>query len=567
MPASQARGISAFFRDAPRWEVVLVCALFVLVMALKLAYVPGLRIDSDEPQHLHVVWGWTQGQVQYRDYFDNHAPLFQLLVAPVMKGLGERADILFWMRLVMVPFFAASLYCLGVLGRRLFRAGLTHWAVLIAAVFPVFLMTSTEFRTDNLWMLGWFAFLAVFFGGELTLRRWFVSGLLLGATFSASMKTSLLLVSLLMGALPVLLWRGRREGFGFLKGIGPRLGVALAGAMVLPAVLLLFFAAQGALGDLYYCVFQHNMIAGHGRQLHWTFLGRVGLSAGFGALIYALSPSHSVAARRTTLFVSANLYLGLLHGYWPLITDQDYLPVVPVLILVSVLSGVEAALKLPFLASRRWVPKVACLIAVLGVGWSTISERNPFEVNHARLFEEGLEHLLKLAGPGDYLMDPKGETIFRKRPFYYVLEGVTHRRIKNGLLKDTVREDVVRTNTCVIFFNKRIPRRHRKWLQAEYVQVAHEIWVAGATVPAPAGSGERRFSVARPALYRVMNAEGPVAAVIDGRPCDGAVHLEPGEHVIEGSGELAVVWAKTHDAGLNPFTTQELVCTLVNDQL
>jgi len=126
---------------------------------------------------------------------------------------------------------------------------------------------------------------------------------------------------------------------------------------------------------------------------------------------------------------------------------------------------------------------------------------------------------------------------------------------------------VLRTNTCVIYFNKRIPKRHKKWLQTEYVQVAHEIWVAGATLPPETGG--RRFAIARPALYRVMGAGGPVAAVIDGRPCDGPVFLEPGEHRLEGAGgePLAVVWSKTCDAGLNPFTTREQVCTLVNDEL
>ncbi|MFP5248032.1 MAG: hypothetical protein ACLGH0_15160, partial [Thermoanaerobaculia bacterium] len=42
------------------------------------------RFDSDEQQHLHVAWGWTAGLVQYRDLFDNHAPLFHILMAPLL---------------------------------------------------------------------------------------------------------------------------------------------------------------------------------------------------------------------------------------------------------------------------------------------------------------------------------------------------------------------------------------------------------------------------------------------------------------------------------------------------
>ena len=63
------------------------------------------RFDSDEQQHLHVAWGWTAGLVQYRDLFDNHAPLFHLLTAPILALVGERADILLWMRVPMLVLF------------------------------------------------------------------------------------------------------------------------------------------------------------------------------------------------------------------------------------------------------------------------------------------------------------------------------------------------------------------------------------------------------------------------------------------------------------------------------
>ena len=70
-------------------------ALVLFGLALLLAKVRAAwcyRVDSDEPQHLHVVWGWSHSApTQYRDLFDNHAPLFQLLCAPLFRALGERA--------------------------------------------------------------------------------------------------------------------------------------------------------------------------------------------------------------------------------------------------------------------------------------------------------------------------------------------------------------------------------------------------------------------------------------------------------------------------------------------
>jgi len=36
-------------------------ALLGIVLGLRLLLIPFYRVDSDEPQHLHVAWGWSQG--------------------------------------------------------------------------------------------------------------------------------------------------------------------------------------------------------------------------------------------------------------------------------------------------------------------------------------------------------------------------------------------------------------------------------------------------------------------------------------------------------------------------
>src|ERR1700676_214435 len=54
---------------------------------------PDQPWNSDEPQHLHVVWAWANGMLPYKDVFDNHSPLFQAISAPLFALLGKRADI------------------------------------------------------------------------------------------------------------------------------------------------------------------------------------------------------------------------------------------------------------------------------------------------------------------------------------------------------------------------------------------------------------------------------------------------------------------------------------------
>src|SRR5437870_8010462 len=106
-----------------RGERRLAAIALVSAFLLRVVYAFRYRVDTDEPQHLHVAWGWAHGLVQYRDVFDNHMPLFHLVMAPVVRLVGERADIVSIMRLVMLPLYAFTLWCTYRLGQRLFSAG------------------------------------------------------------------------------------------------------------------------------------------------------------------------------------------------------------------------------------------------------------------------------------------------------------------------------------------------------------------------------------------------------------------------------------------------------------
>ena len=82
-PGSQDRPC-AKPRRFGRGELSLMGLLFTLALCLRVVYVFHHGFDSDESQHLHVAWAWTQGLLPYRDVFDNHAPLFHLLHAPLV---------------------------------------------------------------------------------------------------------------------------------------------------------------------------------------------------------------------------------------------------------------------------------------------------------------------------------------------------------------------------------------------------------------------------------------------------------------------------------------------------
>src|SRR5437660_1001017 len=142
--------------DRTRWLERFTFSLAVIAqLAIRVLYVLHHPADVDEPQHLHVIWGWTRGLVQYRDVFDNHAPLFHLAMSPLIGALGERPDLLLYARWMMVPLVALSLWATYRLGEALWSARVGRWAALLAGFVPSFLLTSVEFRADILWMTAW----------------------------------------------------------------------------------------------------------------------------------------------------------------------------------------------------------------------------------------------------------------------------------------------------------------------------------------------------------------------------------------------------------------------------
>ena len=115
-------------------------ALLVLGLALRVLMAWRFRVDSDEPQHLHVVWAWTHGLLPYRDVFDNHMPLFHLLSAPVLLAVGERPTAILWMRFLMLPQWCAALFLTALIGRRLFAPRVGAWSAVAGRVLSALLL-------------------------------------------------------------------------------------------------------------------------------------------------------------------------------------------------------------------------------------------------------------------------------------------------------------------------------------------------------------------------------------------------------------------------------------------
>src|SRR6266487_4506414 len=186
-----------YFGMSGHAEFTAAASLSALMIVFKLLNTTSYRFDSDESQHMHVIWAWARGFVQYRDVFDNHMPLFQIMFAPVYGLIGDRATILYWMRFILFPMYLVGAWSTYRIGEILFSRRAGVWAVILVGLYLKFHFISFEFRTDNLWAPLWLLCVLTLISGSPTVPRALKSGLLLGLCFSVTMKSALLLVGLL----------------------------------------------------------------------------------------------------------------------------------------------------------------------------------------------------------------------------------------------------------------------------------------------------------------------------------------------------------------------------------
>jgi hypothetical protein len=511
-------------------ERILLAAAGAASVVLRLVALFRYRFDSDEQQHLHVAWGWTQGLVQYRDFFDNHAPLFHLLTAPILAMFGERPDILLWMRVPMLALFAFVVWATYALARRLYDARVAAWAAVLLSLFPPFFLKSLEYRTDNLWNAFWMAALVVLVLKPRTPRWMFLAGLLLGCAMSVSLKTTLLLLTL-AGTGAIVRWVDKR------RDPLPPLLPFFGGLAIVPAILVIVFAALGAWDRMVWCVFTFNKNIVLTRHNVW--IGRALWPFAMAAFVYAMSRLRSKTEDSARFFfaVVIGVYVITLGAFWVLISPRDLLSLMP-------LAAIYAAAALV----RARNPLQAFAIATVVLLLSLFHYANQFR-NETDWHTTMMQQALRLTHPGEMLIDLKGETIFRRRPFYYVLENITRAQMAHGLIPDTLAADVIRTRTHVAQADGPMwPPEGRAFLSANFLDMGR-LRASGQWLQ-PDGT----FTIAVPGEYTIVSERGEARGTLDGTPFTSARELASGAHRYVGPPEkLAVVWAPAIRRGHSPF--------------
>jgi len=544
-------------------EFTTAAILFALMIALKLANVTTYRFDSDEPQHMHVIWAWARGFVQYLDVFDNHMPLFQIMFAPIFGVIGDRATILYWMRFILLPMYFVSAWCSYRIGELLFsrRAGI--WALLLAGLYPKYHFISLEFRTDNLWAPLWLLCIVTLISGALTVPRGLVAGLLLGLCFGVSMKSALLLLMLLLSAPIALFLVGRKQMGQSWSHLARCTTTFFAATALVPAVIAGAFAVAGLWRNFRYCNFDHNFLPHLDVKNHRPWFVII-FPVTFPFVIYAArlivraAPTPPLAFRRAFIFLICGFYTPALYSFWNLLTRQDFLPYYPLaFVLISgallAISPYLAQYNLPLSHYLRRFP----LPAFLGLVYLVLLiATRPFWIDRAKVETNLLRGVLKLTNPGDYVLDCKGETVFRQRCFWPVTESIMSERFARHLVVDNAAQRAVETHACVAAMKGRMPLMAREFIWKNYISVGNDLKVAGRYLrPSPTDSKRMDFEVVIPAPYKIIAPDGPVEGMLDGTPYEGARFLAPGAHTFVQTSsrtELAFFWAQAVDRKFIP---------------
>ena len=308
-----------------------------------------------------------------------------------------------------------------------------------------------------------------------------------------------------------------------------------------------FFLWRGGFGPFLYGTVWHNLTPALGPSDRQPIrvLALALLVAGWRAadLLVRHGPSLRIGLHRAFVLLVVTAYVAPLIGWWPLVSRQDHLPAIP-LVAVFVTAAIMA-LPMGRLASTAGMVLAVAIELTAVVLNGSVRGR---EAGRTVAFETDV---LRLVPAGETVLDPKGDTIFRPRAIYWVFEGITKARLRQGLLTDDFAGRLVDMQVHVVAGNaEKLPAEMRRWVRTHYLRVARYPGVGGVFVAGARLDGTGEFDVGIPARYALVAPSGTPHGVLDGRPYRGPRDLEPGLHSYrpaDGESRVALFYSNAAD--------------------
>jgi hypothetical protein len=256
----------------------------------------------------------------------------------------------------------------------------------------------------------------------------------------------------------------------------------------------------------------------------------------------------------------AGSYFTALKTFFPTLSRQDDLPFIPLLVVLitALISGTMISLPSRRRESfARFAPLVAVAEAI------SILSIVPIWKDQTRDDIAMVAGVLRATNPSDFVMDATGEAIFRRRPFYYVIEAFTRARIQQGSIKDEIVEKMIEKGT-IVARPEGLPKISREFIRQNYLPIGNGLFMLGKTLVIPSNqraADSIAFDVIVPARYSIIGGNGQLADYkLDGETLSHPRFLEAGKHVLQSSSRtiegVALFSADGLERGISPFPSK-----------
>ncbi|HVE16835.1 MAG TPA: hypothetical protein VNB29_08855, partial [Chthoniobacterales bacterium] len=378
---------------------------------------------------------------------------------------------------------------------------------------------------------------------RIGLGRAFAIGLLLGAAFCSSIKTTFLAPALTIGWGGAWVFSARMREAWPLHRLPVQVAAAATGFAIVPGAIFGWLISKGTtLATLKFCLLGANQAPFETpRVIAALILAPLALAAAW----WIARPPTLLAALRAAVFLSITTYVIALAGFSPELRKQTFLVVWPLVILLLVTGGTA------LLKKHRPALILPISIAVFVALFAHFIAESTLWNDGLRRHRELLTAAIKLTRPGDYLLDRKGETIFRERPIYIVYQHATLRGFNEGRLAEPPTSRLTDTHTAAALVDAGgLPDKMRKYLKQNFLPVGDDLLrVPGFLVKTFPENGRfvGRITVPQVGNYVVLtqgSAPQPFEVKIAGPQ---KIDLGP-----NGPRKFLLLWKPAWDAGFPP---------------
>ena len=464
---------------------------FLLSIIVRAALTLNREVDIDEFEHLHAGWMMSHHYLIYRDFWENHTPLFYYLLLPLFRLCREGPGLVVAARIIM------SLAALGILLLTYALSRIDHdkltsfLAVLILSYMVLFVEKSIEVRPDQFVVILWLASLWICIRANSASRLlWFLlAGLLLGIAFLFSPKALLPFAAM---SFTFLVQSYRQDSQRRLNGFLKLEGSYILGFLIPVTVCAAFFYHVGILQAMISATVLENFrYPNIYRPTYLLHLRNIGffLLAFAGLIMQARQLGKGPTAKRAdqvvllipTLFLLA-VFIFVQTAPYP----QSTLVFAPMLAIYGAQAFKQSCDR--FLvtfrrrepmkvdALRRRVGSVLAFVAVLAAAfvipcWMVMIKDRPFSRTNSEQFQR-MEYVLNHTQSTDAIFDGKAAYVFRPQAYFYgSLFNAIIWRIQRGEIKQDIPESLSRTRCRWVIYDERVaalPKPVQLFLSTNY---------------------------------------------------------------------------------------------------